>query len=111
MATLNATTDWRVMDNLQAVTLTNPNGATASTSYALKRNVPAKLTSQGELARAEVTCRWHVWRTHLSTFVPCAHGYVTDADGDKWYIGDVSYDTWESRFALDCTLEAGDGPR
>lgn len=107
MATLSAATDYRVMDNLVAVTVTNANGDSASTDYALKRNVVQRPIQQGEVEVWHTTCRWHVWKTHMGTFVPQQHGYVTDPDGAKWYIDDVSYDTWESRFALSCTLQAG----
>lgn len=104
-AALTFVNDRKVFDNRKSATLTNPGGSSQATSYAIKRNVRSTIAVIGGVEVPTIACRWHVWATDLSTFIPCEHGYLTDSDGNKWYIHAVEMATFEERYALDCTLQ------
>lgn len=113
MPDLDLGAEYLIFDNPKVVTITNPDGVSATTSYAIKRGSQADIVMQNSLDVAQTTVRWHVWKASLSdtAFVPARDGSITDASSNKWYINAVNYVTLESRFELDTTLQAGKGTR
>lgn len=99
--------DFRCFDGLVAVTLTNPDASTASSENGLKENVRQTASSDANAQTWIVSTRWHVPVVDVGSFVPAEHGKITDPDGNEWYINDVSYDTLQSRWAMDTTLQSG----
>jgi hypothetical protein len=110
--TLNLTGEWVRFHNTQPVTITNPDGTSTTIANALKHEAPAAPTVDAGGVQVPVfTCKWLAWLGQLGTFVPVRHGYVTEADGTKWYIDAVSRLALESRIDMDCTLQADTGLR
>lgn len=109
MPTINPEADFLAVDNLQVVTVTNPDGATTSTR-ALQEGVdtiPYDLAGGGLGYRTY--CTWHLWRADLSGFVPQFSTVVTDGDGRRWFAGAITAATWGTRYVLQCEAEAGQG--
>ena len=127
----NIREDWRYFDFLKLVSLENPDGAVLASSTinfkaiieavireagttlsgvpALKRAVLGDYSDADALQVRLIQARWHVWVVHLGNFVPQRNGRVIDAQGASWFINHVALETLGSRFALDTTLEGGEG--
>lgn len=110
-ATIDFSRDRRVVDNLETVTITNPDNESASTTKALQRATQPQTVNQNGIDIVLKTTRWHVWVEDLSGLVPAQHGYVTDSSGNNWYIDSVSLMTGGTRYEMNCTLQAGLGLR
>lgn len=107
MPTLNIEADFLAFDNLQVVTVTNPDGATTVTR-ALQEGVDTVPYDQGNGALGYRTySTWHLFRADLSGLVPQFSARITDPDGRNWYAGGINTMTWGSRYVLQCEAEAG----
>lgn len=107
MPTINVEADFLAIDNLQTVTVTNPDGTTTSTR-ALQEGVDTvPFDLPGGALGFRTYCTWHLFRADLSGFVPQFSCLVTDPDGLKWYAGAISSVTWGTRYVLQCEAQAG----
>lgn len=116
--TLDLSGDLHVADNLQSITITNPDGTAATTDYALKRASLNADGTQNQMGLRMTSARWHVSVSDLGgfvpttldnpdgVFVPAEDGHITDSDENVWYINKVELLTFATRFAIDTTLEA-----
>lgn len=104
--TLDIASDYTVFDNYHTVSLTSQDGqTTVSSKRAIKETISHESFVQGIATVHHVKCRWHVFVAQLSGFVPQEHGYLTDEDGYKHYIDDISLASWDTRYELSTTAE------
>lgn len=107
MPRLDFSRDHRVIDLLEPILITSEDDIEVDSVRALQRDRKLTSVNQGGVESWVVTCRWHVWRVDIDPFVPLPHGWVTDADGNRWFIDSVDLQTFETRYALSCTLKSG----
>lgn len=106
--TLNIANDYLLFDNYLTVSLTSQDGDTTVTSKrAIKETISEQSAPVGAGHGPTITCRWHVFVTQLTTFIPQPHGYLTDEDGVKHYIDSVELASWDTRYVLTTTAQAG----
>lgn len=107
MPTINVEADFLAVDNLQTVTITNPDGATTSTR-ALQEGVDTvPYDLPGGALGYRTYCTWHLWRADLSGLVPQFSTAITDGDGRQWFAGGITAATWGTRYVLQCEAESG----
>lgn len=135
MPTLDVSDDYLVFDNLQTVTLTNPDGESLVVPHCLMQGVDNILTDLGDGTLGYRTfTTWHLWRkplTHAArvkwtadgeiktgglsylawqkphVFVPQLNCKIVDSRGVAWWASAVNLDVWGNKYQIEAEAEAG----
>lgn len=136
MPTLDISDDYLIFDNLQTVTITNPDGRSLVVANCLMQGVDNILTDLGDGSLGYRTfTTWHMWRKPLtmaaaagikwstdgkikwnnngylgwmsSVLVPQLNCKIVDSRGVAWWASAVNLDVWGNKYQIEAEAESG----
>ena len=106
MPYLDLSQEFNVFDNPESLSLVNPNGDNASTSYGYRRAITVAYHDQSGVMKVENMTKFLVWKTNITPFVPQIDCEVTDQSGSKYYVNGVDNQGNQEYYSLDCTKQS-----